>query len=176
MGNYISDMIGEYNGPPHPIRRRRGPKRKLNREPKVKRRVKPLRKKANNFSSAYALFISEVRNQMKNRKMIFRGFTASCAQKWRQMSAQEKQKYYSLADEKRKQMLRECGKARRGPKKDGTQRQLSPYWKFARLYRPYIYRRMSTNIRLRPRMQDVNREIGFQWRQLTPEERNRYRD
>ena len=155
-----------------PSRRNR---RRLTGVPSRRLMKKEGRKKCNNPPSAYALFIRDVRNQLFDRKVGFRELTQSCARKWKEMSAQEKQRYHQMAKEIRENMLRICGRSQRRTRKDSKTRKKTNYWNYAQLIRRRVYDEMKERDGRKPRMKDVNREVGNQWRQLSAEQKNSFK-
>ncbi len=89
----------------------------------------------------------------------------SCAQRWKQMIDQQNQRFYTMADQRRQSMLETRDKARRGRKKDGFKKKMACFWNFAQLERPKVLRQMKESVR-KPRIKDVNKEVGRRWRQL----------
>ncbi len=142
---------------------------------KPRKRAKVVRKKFNNPPTAYALFIQEVRNRLFDRKITFTELSRNCAQRWKQMTDQQKQRFYTMADQRRQSMLETGGKARRGPKKDGSKKKMTCFWNFAQLERPKVLQQMKESVR-KPRMKDVNKEVGRRWRQLPDEVKHKYRN
>lgn len=154
--------------------KRKNRKRIIGPTPKPTK-MKAIRKKSNNPPSAYALFIRDVRNQLFESRVSFNELVVSCSQKWRQMGSEEKQKYHQMAKDIRENMLRIGGQAKRRTIKDPKTRKKTNFWNFADKIRSDVWKEMKESNGSRPKMVDVNREIGRRWHALSQEEKNQFK-
>jgi hypothetical protein len=81
------------------------------------------------------------------------------------MIDQQNQRLFTMANQRRQSVLETRGKARRGAKKDSSKKKMTCFWNFAQLERPKVLRQMKESVR-KPRIKDVNKEVGRRWRQL----------
>ena len=143
---------------------------------KIRLKKKSRKIKSNNPPSAYALFIRDVRNSLFDQNITFKELSMSCSRKWREMTDQQKSKYHQKAKQIRETMLRFGGRAVRKARKVGPLRKKNMYWNFAQIMRPIIYNELKEKYGTKPEMRAVNREVGNQWRHMTPEAKESYRN
>ena len=169
MGNKLS--AGEQSVADQTANSKRKPQKKT-KGPTIKKKVRP--QKSNNPPTAYALFIRDVRNQMFDIRVNFIELVVSCAQKWREMPSEEKERYLQMAKEIRENMVTIGGPAKRRCLKERPKGIKTNYWKFGHKMRPIVKMEMEDAIGSKPKMIEVNKEIGRRWQQLTKQQKKEF--
>ena len=141
---------------------------------------KNLKQKANNPPSSYALFVKDfTKAQSVDKKIEFKTLSKTCAQIWKKMPDNEKEKYNRTAAEIRINMLKTGGRAQRVHKKETKkERKRTNYWNFADSLRAIVYNEMKQRLSEEgrtPNMKDVNKELGTRWHKLSDQQKESYR-
>lgn len=133
--------------------------------------------------SAYTFFVQTCREEHRkkhpNENVNFTEFSKKCAERWKQMTEQEKKRFASMADKDKQRYDREManyvppagegGRKRKKKDPNAPKRPLSAFFIFCADERPAvkaIYPTYSVG--------DVAKELGDRWNKIQPEAKSKY--